>query len=105
MADRDRRQHDHPLPGVTTTKPGSATQTIPGVFAEVVDDQGNTVEEGGGYLTLTRPWPGMLRGIWGDPERYKDTYWSEYEGRCSRATDAGSMPTVTCGCSVASTTS
>jgi acetyl-CoA synthetase len=69
-----------PLPGVTTTKPGSATQTIPGVFAEVVDDQGNTVEEGGGYLTLTRPWPGMLRGIWGDPERYKDTYWSEYEG-------------------------
>jgi acetyl-CoA synthetase len=70
-----------PLPGVTTTKPGSATQTIPGVFAEVVDDQGNMVEEGGGYLTLTRPWPGMLRGIWGDPERYKDTYWSEYEGR------------------------
>ncbi|MDG1877574.1 MAG: acetate--CoA ligase [Acidimicrobiales bacterium] len=70
-----------PLPGVTTTKPGSATQTIPGVFAEVVDDQGNPVEEGGGYLTLTRPWPGMLRGIWGDPERYKETYWSEYEGR------------------------
>ena len=70
-----------PLPGVTTTKPGSATQTIPGVFAEVVDDQGNPVEEGGGYLTLTRPWPGMLRGIWGDPERYQETYWSEYEGR------------------------
>ena len=70
-----------PLPGVTTTKPGSATQTIPGVFAEVVDDQGEPVAEGGGYLTLTRPWPGMLRGIWGDPERYLETYWSEYEGR------------------------
>ena len=70
-----------PLPGVTTTKPGSATQTIPGVFAEVVDDDGNVVTEGGGYLTLTRPWPGMLRGIWGDPERYRETYWSTYEGR------------------------
>ena len=70
-----------PLPGVTTTKPGSATQTIPGVFAEVVDDAGQTVTEGGGYLTLTRPWPGMLRGIWGDPERYRETYWSTYEGK------------------------
>ena len=70
-----------PLPGVTTTKPGSACHTIPGVFAELVDDDGNVVEEGGGYLTITKPWPSMLRGIWGDPERYKETYWSTYEGR------------------------
>ena len=61
-----------PMPGVTTTKPGSATHAIPGVVIEVVDDQGNKVEKGGGYLTITEPWPSMLRGIWGDPERYKD---------------------------------
>jgi len=70
-----------PLPGVVATKPGSATFPIPGVFAEVVDDGGNVVHEGGGYLTLTHPWPAMLRGIWGDPERYMETYWSTYEGR------------------------
>ena len=70
-----------PLPGATTTKPGSATFPLPGVSAEVVDDQGARVERGGGYLTLTRPWPGMLRGIWGDPQRYHDTYWSRFEGR------------------------
>jgi acetyl-CoA synthetase len=70
-----------PLPGVTTTKPGSATQAIPGVFVEVVDDDGKTVESGGGYLTITRPWPSMLRGIWGDPDRYFDSYWSRFEGR------------------------
>ena len=70
-----------PIPGVTTTKPGSATHAIPGVVVEVVDDSGNKVEKGGGYLTITEPWPSMLRGIWGDPERYKETYWSEYPGR------------------------
>jgi acetyl-CoA synthetase len=70
-----------PLPGVTTTKPGSACFTIPGVFAEIVDDAGDAVKQGGGYLTITRPWPSMLRGIWGDPERYMDTYWNTYEGR------------------------
>ena len=70
-----------PLPGVTTTKPGSATFPIPGVFAELVDDVGNKVERGGGYLTITKPWPAMLRGIWGDPDRYKQTYWSRFEGR------------------------
>ena len=70
-----------PLPGVTTTKPGSATSTIPGVFAELVDDDGNVVPVGGGYLTITKPWPAMLRGIWGDPERSQDTYWSRFEGR------------------------
>jgi acetyl-CoA synthetase len=70
-----------PLPGATTLKPGSATFPVPGISAEVVDDAGNRVEHGGGYLTLTRPWPGMLRGIWNDPERYQETYWSRFEGR------------------------
>ena len=70
-----------PLPGATTTKPGSATFPLPGIAAEVVDEKGNRVTEGGGYLTLTRPWPGMLRGIYGDPERYHRTYWSRFEGR------------------------
>ena len=70
-----------PLPGATTTKPGSATFPLPGVSAELVDDEANHVDLGGGYLTLTRPWPGMLRGIWGDPQRYQDTYWSRFPGR------------------------
>ncbi|HVM08125.1 MAG TPA: acetate--CoA ligase [Acidimicrobiales bacterium] len=70
-----------PLPGLTTTKPGSATFPLPGIGAEVVDDQGQKVEVGGGYLTLTRPWPSMLRGIYGDPQRYRETYWSRFEGR------------------------
>ena len=70
-----------PLPGATTTKPGSATFPLPGVSAELIDDEANTVSSGGGYLTLTRPWPAMLRGIWGDPDRYQETYWSRFEGR------------------------
>jgi acetyl-CoA synthetase len=70
-----------PLPGATTTKPGSATFPLPGVSAELVDDAGERVEQGGGYLTLTRPWPGMLRGIWGDTERYRETYWSRFPDR------------------------
>jgi acetyl-CoA synthetase len=70
-----------PLPGATTLKPGSATFPVPGISAEVVDDAGHRVDQGGGYLTLTRPWPGMLRGIWNDPERYQETYWSRFEGR------------------------
>jgi acetyl-CoA synthetase len=70
-----------PLPGATTTKPGSATFPLPGVSAEVIDDDANRVDVGGGYLTLTRPWPGMLRGIWGDPDRFRETYWSRFEGR------------------------
>jgi acetyl-CoA synthetase len=70
-----------PLPGVTTTKPGSATHPLPGIGVELVDDGGKPVTRGGGYLTLTRPWPGMLRGIYGDPERYRQTYWSKLEGR------------------------
>ena len=68
-----------PLPGVTAAKPGSAQRALPGISAKVVDDQGNEVAAlGGGYLVLDKPWPSMLRGIWGDPERYKETYWSRY---------------------------
>ena len=70
-----------PLPGVTTAKPGSATEPLPGIFAEVVDESGTPVAQGGGYLTIVRPWPSMLRGIWGDPERYRQTYWSRFEDR------------------------
>lgn len=70
-----------PLPGHTTTKPGSATFPLPGIAAELVDDQGQAVSRGGGYLTLTEPWPSMLRGIWGDPQRYRDAYWGRFPGR------------------------
>jgi len=68
-----------PLPGVTSTKPGSAMAPLPGIGAKVVDDTGAEVPPGGGgYLVLDQPWPGMLRGIWGDEERYRDTYWSRF---------------------------
>ncbi|HEV3091704.1 MAG TPA: acetate--CoA ligase [Candidatus Cybelea sp.] len=68
-----------PLPGVTTLLPGSATRPLPGIAADVVDDKGESVPPGGGgYAVLTRPWPGMLRGIWGDDERYVQTYWSKF---------------------------
>jgi len=68
-----------PLPGVTTLKPGSATKPFPGVDAAVYDEQGNEVGPGGGgYLVLRTPWPAMLRGIYNDDERYKETYWSKY---------------------------
>jgi acetyl-CoA synthetase len=70
-----------PLPGVTTTKPGSATFPFPGVEADIVDADGRSVPlGGGGYLVLKRPWPAMLRGIYGDPERYRQTYWSRFPG-------------------------
>ncbi len=68
-----------PLPGITATKPGSATRPLPGIGADVVDDAGVPVPNGGGgFLVLTEPWPSMLRGIWGDPERYKSTYWERF---------------------------
>jgi acetyl-CoA synthetase len=71
-----------PLPGAIATKPGSATFPFPGVDADIVDNDGNSVGiPGGGYLVLRKPWPAMLRGIYGDPERYKQTYWSRFEGR------------------------
>jgi acetyl-CoA synthetase len=70
------------LPGATTLKPGSATFPLPGIEAGIVDDAGASVGiPGGGYLVLSRPWPSMLRGIWGDPERYRETYWSRFEGK------------------------
>ncbi len=69
-----------PLPGVTTTRPGSATQPFPGIEAKILDDDGREVKKGGGYLAITKPWPGMLRGIWGDRERFVETYWSKWPG-------------------------
>ena len=70
-----------PLPGVTATKPGSAMKPLPGISAKVVDDNGVPVPNGhGGYLILDQPWPSMLRGVWGETERYKETYWSRFEG-------------------------
>ncbi|MDT7782955.1 MAG: acetyl-CoA synthetase [Pseudonocardiales bacterium] len=69
-----------PLPGVISTKPGSAQQPLPGIGAKVVNDEGVEVPHGGGgYLVLDEPWPSMLRGIWGDEERYRDTYWSRFK--------------------------
>ncbi len=67
-----------PLPGITTCKPGSATVPLPGIAADVVDAEGNSVKEGGGLLVLRRPWPSMLRTIWGDHQRYIETYWSRF---------------------------
>jgi acetyl-CoA synthetase len=69
-----------PLPGVTSTKPGSAQKALPGISAKVVDDTGTEVGPGGGgYLVLDQPWPSMLRGVWGDEERFRDTYWSRFK--------------------------
>ena len=70
-----------PLPGIVSTKPGSATRAFPGVEAEILDGDGQRVGVGGGLLAITSPWPGMLRTIWGDDERYRSTYWSKWEGR------------------------
>ncbi|HMC70969.1 MAG TPA: AMP-binding protein, partial [Mycobacteriales bacterium] len=68
-----------PLPGVTATKPGAAMTPFPGISADVVDNDGKPVPDGGGgLLVLTEPWPSMLRGIWGDDERYRETYWSRF---------------------------
>ncbi|MFI7438531.1 acetate--CoA ligase [Nonomuraea indica] len=70
-----------PLPGVTHAKPGAAMRPLPGVVADVVDDQGNSVPNGGGgFLVVREPWPAMLRTVWGDDQRYIDTYWSRFEG-------------------------
>ena len=71
-----------PLPGVTATKPGSAMGTIPGITAQIIDNDAHVLGNGqAGYLILTEPWPSMLRGIWGEPERYAETYWSRFPGR------------------------
>jgi acetyl-CoA synthetase len=70
-----------PLPGVTPTKPGSATKPLPGFFAALLDAQANEIPVGGGLLALTRPWPSMLRTIWGDDDRYVQTYFTKWPGR------------------------
>ncbi|EYR62535.1 acetyl-CoA synthetase, partial [Actinotalea ferrariae CF5-4] len=70
-----------PLPGVTATKPGSAQTPVPGISVDVVDEEAKPVPNGsGGYLVVTQPWPSMLRGIWGDEQRFKETYWSRFPG-------------------------
>ena len=70
-----------PLPGITATKPGSAMKALPGISVKVIDNEAKEVGNGGGgYLVIDRPWPSMLRGIWGEPERYKETYWSRFDG-------------------------
>jgi len=81
-----------PLPGATPTKPGSATLALPGIFADIVDETGHPVGKGkGGILVITRPWPSMLRTIWGDPERYKKTYWpDDFKGKLYLAGDGAS---------------
>jgi len=70
-----------PLPGITPTKPGSATQPLPGIDAIVVNEKGERVKKGGGFLVITSPWPSMLRGIYGDPERFKKTYFGRWDGK------------------------
>ena len=79
-----------PLPGSTEAKPGSCAKPLPGIFADIVDDDGRAVTkpDGGGYLVIKRPWPSMLRTIWGDNERYLDTYWSKFQGRYYVAGDS-----------------
>jgi acetyl-CoA synthetase len=79
-----------PIPGVTPTKPGSCTQPLPGIFADIVDDEGRPVKKAnaGGYLVIKRPWPSMLRTIWGDNERYLETYWRRFQNRYYVAGDS-----------------
>jgi acetyl-CoA synthetase len=78
-----------PLPGVTETVPGSATTPFPGIRAEILTLDGQVVPEGGGFLAIRGPWPSMLRGIWGDPKRYQETYWSKWAGKTVSAGDDG----------------
>jgi acetyl-CoA synthetase len=82
-----------PLPGLTTTKPGSATRVFPGVKAEIKNEKGDSLPSGGGLLTLTRPWPSMLRGIYGDPDRYVKQYWSKWTPDIYFAGDGAKLDT------------
>ncbi len=79
-----------PVPGATATKPGSCTEPLPGIFADIVDDHGDSVKrpDAGGYLVIRKPWPAMLRTIWGDNARYLDTYWSKFDNRFYVAGDS-----------------
>ena len=82
MADRDRPSADHAFTGLTNLKPGSATLPFPGIEADIVDEHGKSVPKGGGgYLVLTKPWPAMMRTIYGDPDRFVQTYWSRFPGK------------------------
>ena len=88
-----------PLPGATPTKPGSATRPFPGIIADVVNREGQPVPAGsGGFLVIKRPWPSMLRSIYGDPERYKEQYWSQIPGMYFAGDGARSTRTDTSGC-------
>ena len=94
-----------PMPGVTVGKPGAAMRAVPGVEVEVVNDEAEPVPNGhGGYLVITKPWPAMLRTIWGDDQRYIDNYWSRFPGCTSPATGLRRTRTATSGCLVGSTT-
>ncbi len=109
VADRDRRHHDQPA-ARRHRRPSPARRSvpIPGISVDIVDDDGASPcpTASGGYLVLTKPWPSMLRGIWGDPERYKETYWSRFDrSSTSPATAPSTTRTATSGCSAASTTS
>jgi acetyl-CoA synthetase len=79
-----------PVPGVTATKPGSCTQPLPGIAADIVDEDGKPVQgvEAGGYLVISKPWPSMLRTIWGDNDRYIDTYWAKFGNKYYVAGDS-----------------
>jgi hypothetical protein len=81
VADGNGRHHDLAAPGRDATKPGSATTPFPGVAAALLDVHGNELQTGGGLLALTKPWPSMLRTIWGDDQRYVDTYFTKWAGR------------------------
>ncbi len=79
-----------PLPGATATKPGSCTHALPGMDVDIVDEQGNSITEAnqGGYLVIKKPWPAMLRTVWGDEQRYKETYWGMFDGKYYLAGDS-----------------
>jgi acetyl-CoA synthetase len=79
-----------PIPGVTPTKPGSCTQSLPGIMADIVDEQGTSITDPkqGGYLVIKKPWPSMLQTIWGDNQRYIDTYWERFNNRYYVAGDS-----------------
>ena len=97
-----------PIPGVTPTKPGSCAKPLPGIFADIVDDEGRPVKtpDAGGYLVIKRPWPSMLRTIWGDNERYLKTYWEKFQRSllCCRAIRRAATRTAITGSWAASTT-
>ena len=104
VADRDGRDHDQPAARCHHHQARLGDVPAARRVGRAGRRAGERVERGGGYLTLTRPWPGMLRGIWGDPERYRDTYWCRFAVATSPATAPSSTMTATSGCSAGSTT-